>query len=90
MKLDAHNDALVYRFNPVHAKARTEGSVSASLDRRLLASETSFSSELHHAMTKMPHRHLGGGRHLHAASAAGSLGSVTDLQRVIDALLIEF
>ena len=90
MKINAHNsDAQVYRFTPVRAQALSEVGASAQLDQRLISSETSFFSELHHAMEKMPSRHMGGAESPHGNAAAAANAGVRDLQRVIDALLIE-
>jgi hypothetical protein len=91
VKINAHhNDAQVYRFTPVRTQAQAEAAATGVLDRRLLSSETSFFSELHHAISKMPSGKRGGTRASKAALANDAIRNVTELQRVIDALLIEF
>lgn len=91
MKINArHDDAQVYRFKPVRTHAQVEAAASGVLERRLLTSETSFFSELHHAIAKMPGAKTGGSRAAQAALANDTIRNVTELQRVIDALLIEF
>jgi hypothetical protein len=90
VKINArHNDAQVYRFTPVPTHAQAEAAATGVLDRRLLSSETSFFSELHHAIAKMPNGKAGGNRASLAALADDTIRNVTELQRVIDALLIE-
>jgi hypothetical protein len=90
VKINArHNDAQVYRFTPVRTHAQAESISTGRLDRRLLSSETSFFSELHHAISKMPNGKAGGIGGSQARLADDAIRNVTELQRVIDALLIE-
>ena len=90
MKIKAHNsDAQVYRFTSVRPQALPGIGSSAPLDQRFISSETSFFTELHHAIAKMPSRHDGATEPSQAAAAAAENARVRDLQRVIDALLIE-
>ena len=90
MKIEAQRpDAQVYRFRGASTLARAGDVTGAAIDRRLLTSETAFSSQLHDAMAKTPHVHIGAAESPEGLKSVRGFRDVTDLQRVLNALLIE-
>jgi hypothetical protein len=90
MKIDAYNNvAQIHRISEVRAPQRTTAVSSVGQDRVSLSSDATFLSNIQDAMSQLEDVRPGIVEQTRADLAAGRVGTEEDLQRAIDALLME-
>ena len=90
MKIDAYTEiARLYRIDSVRAPQKAAPVTSVADDQISLSSDARFLNELRQATEEIPEVRMDVVEQTRAELAAGTIGTEQDLERAIDALLME-